>query len=344
MPPGRRSFWPAALFGVTAVWVGVMFAATLPGPFRDTISRYRPGSPIGIDFFQTPRGYRNLLAGNSIYLPEISDYGPAYATSFFHHPFLAVVVGPWTAPLPPWVAFSVYDFACVGLLLFGAWRLASAFDDPLNRAFCYFAMLCGFPVFDLLWIGQMHVFVVLGVALVLAGLMRLEQEPQRADRHLRWIQLGLLISLLSKPLVATMLPVLFFLPETRRRLLLPVAVYAVLSLIFLGVPRLNPGGYNCIHWMHIPAAVFQHQVEHRVLYPVPDDLSGAFWIRSLPMLLQAAGAGPIVSCLAKLPVAAVALMSLAPLVLPDRGQRILRRDCYRLLGCSLVRSDLLPGV
>ena len=72
----------------------------------------------------------------------------------------------------------------------------------------------------------MHLFVVLGVALVLAGLMGLEQEPQQADRHLRWIQFGLLISLLSKPLVATMLPVLFVLPETRRKLLLPVAVYA----------------------------------------------------------------------------------------------------------------------
>ncbi len=299
-----------------------MLASTLHWRFLDVVSGNTPDGPIGIDFFQAPRGYRNLLAGNNIYLTEISDYGPSYATSFFDHPFLAVAVGPWTAHWPPWVAFGVYECACIGLLALGAWRLSKAFDDPLGKAFCYFAMLCGFPVFCILWTGQMHVFVVLGVALVLAGLMRLEQEPQRADRHIRWIQLGLLISLLSKPVVALMLPVLFILPETRRKLLLPVAVYAVLSLSFLLAPRLNPGGYNCLHWLHIPAAVFKHQLAHRVLYPVPLDLSHEYWIRSLPMLLNAAGAGPIVLLIAKLPVAAVALMSLTPLLLPDRGQRI----------------------
>ena len=171
------------------------------------------------------------------------------------------------APWPPWVAFGVFDGVSVGLLLFAARRLAKAFDDPASRAFSYFALFCSPAVYAMLWEGQMHVFVVLAVALVLAGLMRLEQEPQRADRYLRWIQLGLLISLLSKPLVATMLPVLFILPETRRKLLLPVAVYAGLSLLFLLFPRLNPGGYNGIHWLYIPNAAFKAKVVMTLLNP-----------------------------------------------------------------------------
>ena len=233
-----------------------------------------------------------------------------------------MAVGPWTAPWPPWVAFGVFDCVSVGLLLFGARRLASAFDDPAGKAFSYFAMLCGPPVYALLWEGQMHVFVVLAVALILAGLMRLEQEPQRADRYLRWVQLGLLISLLSKPVVALMLPVLFVLPETRRKLLLPVAVYAVLSLLFLLVPRLNPGGYNGIHWLYIPNAVFKAKVVMTLLNPREIDLSGIFAICSLPMLLNAAGASKLVLLLAKLPTVAIVPMSLAPLILPDRGPRI----------------------
>ena len=173
-PPARWGVWPRILLGITAVWVAAMLASTLHWRFLDVVAGNR-GGPLGIDFFQAPRGYRNLLAGNNIHLTEISDYGPDYATSFFDHPFLAVVVGPWTAPLPPWTAFAAYDCVCVGLLVLGAWRLAAAFDDPLGKAFSYFAVLCGFPVYFLLWTGQMQLFVVLGVTLVLAGLMCLEQ-------------------------------------------------------------------------------------------------------------------------------------------------------------------------
>ncbi len=192
----------------------------------------------------------------------------------------------------------------------------------------------------------MHVFVVLAVALILAGLMRLEQEPQRADRHLRWIQLGLLISLLSKPVVALMLPVLFVLPETRRKLLLPVAVYAVLSLLFLLVPRLNPGGYNGIHWLYIPDAVVQGPI------------GGGRWCTRSRWISRTIARD---SLLADAPerggrrqdrlagsrscrLAAVALMSLAPLILPERGQRIRAAIVAASLCVLSLQSDLFPGL
>ena len=71
-----------------------------------------------------------------------------------------MAVGPWTAPLRPWVAFGAFDCVSVALLLFGAWRLAKGFDDPLGKAFPYFALLGCFPVYAMLWAGQMNVFLV----------------------------------------------------------------------------------------------------------------------------------------------------------------------------------------
>ena len=245
-----------------------MLASTLHWRFLDTLSGNDRDGPIGLDFFQTPRGFCNLLAGNNIYLTRISDYGPPYANSFFDHPFLAVAVGVWTVPLPPWTAFAVYECASIALLLLGAWRLASAFDDPLGKAFCYFATFCALPVYFILWTGQMQIFLVLAVSWVLAGLMGLEREGGNQAGAVRWVQFGLLVSLLSKPVVALMLPVLFLLPETRRKLLLPVAVYAGLSLVFLLVPRLNPGGYNGMHWLYIPNAVFRGRLAMDVLHPL----------------------------------------------------------------------------
>jgi tetratricopeptide (TPR) repeat protein len=319
--PGKAAKrWAIFLAVVTVVWTAAMLAS-LHWRFLDRFIVSSDSGRIGWDFFLAPRAVRNLSAGNNIFLTELSDYGP-YATSFVQHPFLAVAAGSWTAPLSPWAAFGAFGCVSVGLLLLGAWLLASVFDDPASKAFSYFAMLCSLPVYAMLWAGQMNVFVVLAVALVFAGLMRLEQEPEGADRHLRWVQLGLLISLLSKPVVALMLPVLFVLPETRRKLLLPAAIYAVVSLLFLLVPRLNPGGYNGIHWLYIPNASFKTKVTMTLVNPAETDLSACHAIYCLPMLLNAGGAGKIVLLLAKLPVVAVALMSLAPLILPKRGQRI----------------------
>ncbi len=108
---------------------------------------------IGIDFFQIPRGYHNLLIGNSIFLTDINDYGP-YATMYLNHPSLAVAIGPWTAPLAPRTAFWLFVVVSLGLLFLSAWLLASAFKTPGYRGFAYFAMFCSLPTYLMLWNAQ----------------------------------------------------------------------------------------------------------------------------------------------------------------------------------------------
>ena len=47
---------------------------------------------VGIDFFQAPRGFDNLLHGISIFLTEVSHCNP-HSTPFYNHPFMAVAIG-----------------------------------------------------------------------------------------------------------------------------------------------------------------------------------------------------------------------------------------------------------
>ncbi len=75
-----------AASGRRPIWAAIDLADSPPFGWRpcshrsiggsSTLCRGRRQRLIGSDFFQTPRGFRNLLAGNNIYLTEISDYGP----------------------------------------------------------------------------------------------------------------------------------------------------------------------------------------------------------------------------------------------------------------------------
>ena len=283
-PPKKAAVWPAILFATAAVaWTAAM-VASLHWRFLDRFVIGAWHGLIGINFFQVPRGYDNLLIGNSIFLTDTGTYGP-YATPYYNHPLVAVAIGPWTAPLAPWTAYGLFVGVSLGLLLLSAWLLASAFQTPACRGFVYFALFCSLPTYLMLWNAQAHVLLVVAVALVLGGLMRLEQEPQSEKRYCRWIQLGLLVALLSKPVVVLMLPVLFLLPETRRKLLLPLAVYAVVSLLFLLVRGLNPGGYNGLHWLNIMNVASSPMQFANGLVPRVVDLRKYYWLYSLPIFV-----------------------------------------------------------
>ena len=193
--------------------------------------------------------------------------------------------------------------------------LASAFQGPTDKAFCYFAMFGGLPVYCLLWNGQAHIFVIFAVVLILAGLMRWEQDPASADRYRRWIQLGLLIALLSKPIVLLMLPALLAVPEIRRQVILPVAAYAAVSLLLLLVPWLNPGGYNGVHWQYMFSGSLEVKPMDSFVFPGPHDYTRCPVVFSLPMLIYRTCGSARFLPAAKLPLAAIAAMSLTPFLL-----------------------------
>ena len=188
-PQQRPALWLAAAFAMaTVLWTGVMLAS-LKWHFLDRFSVGTPDRRVGVDFFQVPRGYENLFHGNSIFLTELSDFGP-YSTPYVLHPCVAIAVGSWAFWLGPWAGYCTFVAVSLGLLLLGARLLAFGPPRSTWRAFAFFAMICSVPVYYLLWAGQIHVFLVAAVALILAGLMRLEGEDLTPRRHVRWIQAG----------------------------------------------------------------------------------------------------------------------------------------------------------
>ena len=321
--PVRRPIrWPAtALTIVTVIWT-VLMLASLKWRFLDRLVAGTAHGRIADDFFQVPRGYLNLLAGNSIFLTEMGNYGP-YCSMYLNHPFLATAIGPWFAAMAPWTFYAVLVLGSLGLLALCGRLLASAFDTPVQRRFVYLVMFCSLPAYLMLWAGQVHVLLILADALILAGLMGMERAPLPQRWDCRRLQLGLLVSLLSKPSVLLMLPVLLLTPETRRKVLLPVAIYSAVSLAFLLVAGLNPGHYNALHWLNIVSASSSPAQVAWVASPCEHDMLQDAGLYSLPVLLdRTLGHHAIAIGLCKLPLVAVLIMSLTPLVVRDRRQRL----------------------
>ena len=348
LPQRTRAGWPAVFFGVaTVLWTGAT-VASLKWKFLD---RFSPGTPdhrLGIDFFQVPRGYQNLFHGNSIFLTELSRFGP-YSTPYVNHPCVAVAVGSWTSWLGPWTGYCAFVAVSLGLLLFAATLLASALEGAAWKAFAFFVMFCSIPTYYMLWAGQMHVFLVVAVALILAGLVRLEGEREPGGQEggakgtaptatgrprltslsrrafsdpRRWIEAGILLSLLSKPAVVLMLPVLLVTRETRKCVLTPVVVYAVISLLFLILPVLNPGGYNGSHWTNMVTVALSPKLSYGVSFPIERNLIRHPEIYSLPVLAHRLFDHPLPSAIRTLLGVVILGLSVAPLLQVGKSVRL----------------------
>jgi hypothetical protein len=174
----------------------------------------------------------------------------------------------------------------------------------------------------MLWLAQSHIFLVLAIALILSGLMRMYQDEQHAGRYARWVQLGILISLLSKPVILVMLPVLLVVPETRGKLLVPLAVYTGVSLVFLLVEPLNPGGFNGVHWLAIVRSSVSPVLAMDFVFPREVNLLANYHVYSLPILLGRVFGESTAALVAKIPLVVIAGMSLLPLVLHERLERL----------------------
>jgi hypothetical protein len=316
----HRAIWGAvALTVVTVAWIVAMIAS-LEWGFLD---RFCVGTCTcrGIDLLGVPRGYDNLLHGKNIYLTEFSHFG-GRATAFLAHPFMSVAIGSWAF----WIGAQHchYVFVCfsLALLALSAWLLASVGKGPAGRAFACFSMFFSAPIYLMLWAGQLHVLVILSVSLILVGLIRLAGNDPKPKRSLLWIQAGILVSLLSKPVTMFMLPVLLVTRETRKWTLPPVAVYAVISLIFLLVPALNPGGLNGAHWINMIVASSTPKVLCWAFLPVELDASTNFEIYSVAMLLQRTCGQEIAAIAKYLAIVVILVLSLTPLAYREQSKRL----------------------
>lgn len=319
--PSAFQVWGSRLLVVVVVvWTVAMLVSLHQGFLDRFVATTRFGN-IGVDFFCTPKGFRNLTRGNNVYLTEMDDFVD-YCTPFLAHPMVAVVVGPWTATLPPMTAYGLFVAVSLVLLAISAGLIASQFESRLLRAFTLFALFCSPPTYLILWNGQAHVFLILAVSLMLTALIGIERQEGSSTRSLRMLQIGLLVSLLSKPVALLALPVLFATRETRRALVLPVAAYAALSVLFLLTPGLNAGGYNAAHWVNMLNASSSPKPTFSLVFPQEMDLVANSEIYCLPVYLERLTGAPLPRLWSKLPVLAILAMSVLPLLLASRRRRI----------------------
>ncbi len=96
----------------------------------------------------------------------------------------------------------------------------------------------------------------------------------------------------------------------------------MVSLLFLLVGGLNPGGYNGIHWLNIVNIASSPKQFFNCLIPAEFDLRKDSGLYSLPIFVARILGRSAPSFLLKLPLVAVLVMSLSPLVLDQRGQRL----------------------
>jgi hypothetical protein len=226
------------LWIVTALWLIVMLASLYTGWLGGFFFDSTHAHVQGIDFFPVERAFLNFTAGRSQYDTFAIAYGP-YATWFLYHPALALVLGPLLALFKPWMAYAVWTTISFALMAASAWFILRRTQDPVRRALVALLMLGGFPVYIMLFVGNVQALLVLSITLVLVAVDAVREEgPTRLNQRL--LLAGLLLSLFSKPAVFAMLPLLLMLHETRRATLKALVIYIAVSFLLIAIPGFNP--------------------------------------------------------------------------------------------------------
>lgn len=193
----------------------------------------------GIDYFAVPKSYLNLLEGRSAFDTWGGvKYGP-YATWYLAHPAFSVFVASWFSFFSPWLSYWLFVLFSLCIMLYAAYLFSQSIINKFHQLIVYFIMLCSFPVYWMLYVGNMHAPLVLALSFIFLGVVDV-MNSANDDGLNKKLFIGLLISFFSKPIVLLMLPALLLVKETRKTTFYALLVYAVVSILFIVVPALNP--------------------------------------------------------------------------------------------------------
>lgn len=206
----------------------------------------------GIDFFAVPKSFLNLLENHSAFDTwGGTPYGP-YSTWYLAHPAFSVFVASWFSFFSPWTSYWLFTFFSVAIMSLCGYFISKTTDSVLLKRLSFFFLLCAFPAYSMLFVGNMHAPLVLALTLIMVGIyeMTYGENDKQANNKLF---AGLLISFFTKPIVLLMLPLLLLTKETRRTTIKSSLIYAFVSLLFIVIPVLNPQG---IGWNKIMSIAF----------------------------------------------------------------------------------------
>ena len=241
-----------ALPWVTGAWVLFELVSLRLGTLNCFFWDAQHADVQGIDYYSLPKAWLNLVAGKSPYDSfGVPTFGPHF-TWYLAHPALAVVLGSWLSAFDPTTSYGVYTILSLAMMAGCAWVLARESDDALVHAVIWLLVLGAFPTYWMLFVGNVQAVLVLALGMLLAGLMRMA----KGERGEGLVLAGLLVSLLTKPVVLLTLPLLLMVKETRRAAIRALAVYVAVSLVFEVVPVLNPEaiGLRQVGWLAVHPA------------------------------------------------------------------------------------------
>lgn len=325
---GKGSLSACVAQCVLAVYVLSMLVALGLGAHEPLFfgSGFRGGQ--GIDFFCAPKAYLNLLEGRSAFDTWAAPmYGP-HATWFVLHPAVALWVGGYLAWLPPWVAYGAWVGISLSLLALSGRLVGWHATSDLRRVLIYVALLASPVTYLLLLSGNVHGLILLAAALLLVGLYELATAAPHALNIPPRVKvaLGLLLSLLSKPVLILVLPALLLARSTRRAAFSSLLAYILISLTLVLVPALNPEsvGLRRLAWLVFHPGWVKQELnvyEHGFVL-IPEMLDNAMhWLHMLAQAdyawdhVQIFSLPALVRGLVDVPIGAFRLFSLLPVAL-----------------------------
>jgi hypothetical protein len=208
---------------------------------------------LGADFFSLPKAFLNLLEMRSMYDSwSGTPYGP-YSTWYIYHPAFGLIVGFWFSFFKPWTGYWLFVLFSLALMAYSAHVLSRCTADPVRKSLCYLLMLCSFPSYWVLHMGNIHALSMLGLALILTALFGLAYRSDASNRipYRAYLLSGLLLSFFTKPFALLYIPLLVMNRETRKTAVLSLAIYAAVSIIFLQVPLFNPEKVDSVEMLKI---------------------------------------------------------------------------------------------
>jgi hypothetical protein len=246
----------AALPWLTGAWLLVELLSLRLGLLNAFFFDAMHADVQGIDYFSLPKAFLSLTLRHSAYDTFAAPaYGP-HITWYLAHPALAIWLGSWLSFFSPDVSYGVYTLLSIAMMAACAWLMTRQSETLLVRHTIWLLLLGAFPTYWMLYVGNVQALLVLALGMLFTGVFTLTYRGRGEGLVLA----GLLLSLLTKPVVLLMLPLLLMLKETRRAAYRALAIYAVVSVMTEIVPLFNPQaiGLRNVFWLALHPSVVRN--------------------------------------------------------------------------------------
>ena len=223
-------------------WVFCMLISLQSGWLNSFFWAAQHATVQGIDYFALPKSFLNLLESRSLYDSWNGvPFGP-YATWYLAHPLFTFLVMPWFAFFPPWTSYALFVLFSLGIMIYCGALFARHAARSEEKSLYYGFFLLAFPLYWMFYVGNMHAPLVLSITLIVLAIYEMAYTQAEMKSAERKLLLGLLLSFFTKPIVILLVPMFLIVKETRKTMLIALAIYVIASILILSVPMLNPEG------------------------------------------------------------------------------------------------------